>query len=407
MIAKIKQDWYLYREYGRKMKHHGKLSGTFAVISVFVLLLVSVVYGTLDSYIETLQDCWQLRKLSVSDVPGEEAYSLLREKYADNPDIEDVWMNFGAMVDLIEWPVDFPDDSKIICPINSVVQNSCKQIRTQKNMKEDQMIIPKFILAGKTDRVDVTTVSGEQFLGETVTVHYAGQTKEFVIAGTYDNSELLEEGDYYISENSALEIIRALGKENYIYCEVLVKDQEQVKKYKDEIDSLIREKYTGEFGAPEPSVQIMATIETKETAVGFFYFVLSMASVLAVVALLWTGLGILLSQLKQLNLRKSEFGLLKAIGYRNRQLSGMLRMEALMFSARILLIAGVLTVVIILVYTGWVLFFVSGLYHFAFLPKFNLILLVPILLAAVGIPLAAYEFSARKMKKIVPIEALR
>ncbi len=404
----MKNDWYLYREYGRKLKHHGKLSGAFAVISVFVLLLVSVIYGTLDSYIETLRNGWNLRKLSVREAPGEEVCSLLREKYADNPDIEDIWINFSAMVDLIEGPAELPEDKKIILyPINNVVKNNCRQVRRQENLKDDQMIIPKFILAGKTGNTDVPTVSGEQFVGKTVTVHYAGQTKEFVIAGTYDNSELLEEGDYYISENSALEIIRALGKENYIYCEVLLRDQEQVEKYQEELDSLIRERYAAEFGAPEPSVQRMANIKTEESAVSFFNFVLSMASILAVVALLWTGLGILLSQLKQLNLRKSEFGLLKAIGYRNRQLSGMLRMEALMFSARILLIAGVLTVVIVLVYTGWVLFFVSGLYHFAFLPKFNLILLVPILLVAIGIPLAAYEFSARKMKKIVPIEALR
>ena len=310
-------------------------------------------------------------------------------------------------MDLIEWPADFPDDSNLVISVNSVVKNNCKQIRKENNLKDDQMIIPKFILAGKTGHADVPTVSGEQFVGETVTVHYVGQTKEFVIAGTYDNSELMEDGHYYISEDSALEIIRALGKENYISCEVLLKDQNQVEKYQKEIGSLIREKYAAEFGAPEPSVQRMANIKTEESAVSFFNFVLSMTSVLAVVALLWTGLGILLSQLKQLNLRKSEFGLLKAIGYRNRQLSGMLRMEALMFSVRILLIAGLLTVVTVLVYTGWVLFFVSELYHFGFLPKFNLILLVPILIAAVGIPLVAYEFSARKMKKIVPIEALR
>ena len=36
---------------------------------------------------------------------------------------------------------------------------------------------------------------------------------------------------------------------------------------------------------------------------------------------------------------------------------------------------------------------------------FIIFILMPVLLAVVGIPFAAYEFSAQKMKKIVPIEA--
>ncbi len=402
MIAKIKEDWYLYREYGRKMKHHGKLSGAFAVISIFVLLLVSVIYGTLDSYIETLRNGWQLRKLTVMEAPGEEVCSLLREKYADNPDIEEIWIDHALLVDFVEGPSEL--ENYIIHSANDIIKNDCKQTRDQEELLDDQMIIPKFLILGRREDIGNTAVSGEQFVGQNVTVSYAGTTKTFKIVGTYDSSKIMQ-NDCYISEDNVIEISKAL--EEAIRCHVLVKDQEQVEKYQKEIGSLIREKYAAEFGAPEPSVQRTASMKRQETAVSFFNFVLSMASVLAVVALLWTGLGILLSQLKQLNLRKSEFGLLKAIGYQNRQLSGMLRMEALMFSARILLIAGLLTVVTVLVYIGWVLFFVSGLYHTIFLPKFNLILLLPILLAAMGIPLAAYEFSARKMKKIVPIEALR
>ena len=404
MIAKIKEDWYLYREYGRKMKHHGKLSGAFAVISIFVLLLVSVIYGTLDSYIETLRSSWQLRKLTVMEAPGEEVCSLLRKKYADNPDIEDIWIDYNIPVDLVEGPSEL--ENYIFHSANDIIKDDCKQTRDQEELLDDQMIIPKFLILDTINDISNTAVSGEQFVGQNVTVSYAGMTKTFKIVGTYDSSKIMQ--NYcYISEDNVTEMAKALEKENYIYCQVLLKDQEQVEKYQKEIGSLIWERYAGNFGAFEPSVQRTANIKDKETAVSFFNFVLSMASVLAVVALLWTGLGILLSQLKQLNLRKSEFGLLKAIGYQNRQLSGMLRIEALMFSARILLIAGVLTVVTVLVYTGWVLFFVSGLYHSIFLPKFTLILLLPILVAAMGIPLAAYEFSARKMKKIVPIEALR
>ncbi len=403
MKSRLKDDWYLYREYGRKMKHHGKLSGTFAVISIFVLLLVSVIYGTLDSYIETLRNGWQLRKLTVMEVPGEEVCSLLREKYADNPDIEDIWIDYNIPVDFVEGPSELEKYS--LHSANDIIKNDCKQTRDQEELLDDQMIIPKFLILDKINDIDNTAVSGDQFVGQNVTVSYAGMTKTFKIVGTYDSPKIMQD-DCYISEDNVTEMAKALEKENYLRCHVLLKDQDQVEKYKDEIESLIHERYAGEFGAPEPSVQRMANMKSKETAVSFFNFVLSMASVLAVVALLWTGLGILLSQLKQLNLRKSEFGLLKAIGYQNRQLSGMLRIEALMFSARILLIAGVLTVVTVLVYTGWVLSFVSELYQSIFLPKFNLILLLPILLA-VGIPLAAYEFSARKLKKIVPIEDLR
>ncbi len=403
MKSRLKDDWYLYREYGRKMKHHGKLSGAFAVISIFVLLLVSVIYGTLDSYIETLRNGWQLRKLTVMEAPGEEVCSLLREKYADNPDIEDIWIDYSIPVDFVEGPSEL--EKYILHSANDIIKNDCKQTRDQEELLDDQMIIPKFLILDKINDIGNTAVSGEQFVGQNVTVSYAGMTKTFKIVGTYDSSKIMQ--NYcYISEDNVTEMAKAMEIDNYLRCYVLLKDQDQVEKYKDEIESLIDERYAGEFGAPEPSVQRTASMKRQETAVSFFNFVLSMAFVLAVVTLLWSGLGILLSQLKQLNLRKSELGLLKAIGYQNRQLSGMLRMEALMFSARILLIAGLLTVVIVLVYTGWVLFFVSGLYQSIFLPKFNLILLLPILLA-VGIPLAAYEFSARKMKKIMPIEALR
>ena len=412
MIAKIKQGWYLYREYGRKLKHHGKLPSVFAVISVFVLLLVSVVFGTLNHYVETVQNNWKLRTLYVSDVPGQTVCEFLREKYAEDPEIEEIWMNYIILPDSLNGPAGFPESD--FSPISEPVKNNCRQIRKQDDLAEDQMVIPKYLPVGITGQIDTTTVSGEQFVGKTVSIHYAGQTKEFVIVGTYDNGELLDEdGGYYISENAAIEIAEALGEENGIGCNVLVKDREKVKEYQKEISALIHEMYQktqteeGVSMGPDPSVYTPYSTARQNQAISYLQFVFRMAAILAGIALMWTGFGILLSQLKQLNLRKSEFGLLKAIGYQNRQLSGILRMEALMFSVRIFLIAGLLTVVAVLLYSGWVFFFTGGLYHAILLPRLHWIMLLLILLAAMGIPLAAYEFSARKLKEIVPIEALK
>ena len=396
----MKYGFYLYREYSKKLRKKQKLATALFGISITILLIVNIAGSIFNRYIDAMTASNAVKDIIVY-IPGAD-YSAFRAAWQGDAHVVSMDMKYEVQADAVDAPKGAVK-GRTFHIIRANVARQCERIDEKTDLKDNEVVIPKYIFQSNHPSIDMTAtayLNGEQFIGQKISVAYAGKSWELQIRDVYDNAMLSEDGKYYITEELARQMSGGFPDITELQVEVL--DYEDQELYIDKFRDWISEKIQANE-LPEESdgygSMVHAAGYMEKDAVGFVRTAMLLVVVLSAVALIWACFGIALSQLKGLQLRKQEFGLLKAIGYKNRQLAAMLRTEALMLSVRVLTVTGSIVCIALAAYTTYILAFTNPLWHFL-LPTVDIWFLLGTIAVGILIPLLAYEIAIRKLKKM-------
>ncbi len=426
----MKHSWYLYVEYDKKLRQKNKVAIAFMAVSVMILLFTNIVFSNVSHLLENLQQ--NCRTIMVQ-VPFKEKYlSMLKAEYAENPDIESVeehWTGSPIHVETAD-----PDIQKWaggqyrvqFSEITDAAAKNSRQIKKKAELKENEILVPKYItiyiqmknpydVPSAWDDYTRPNLKGEELIGRTLQISFGDETAELVVRGVYDNAEITTAADgIFLSEAMTHRVAQETKTESNFSYHILIKDYEKMKIYQKEISDFAFAHFDTEDTGMDDTGNGWLIVgpaygvgEQREASLTFINAASVMAGILAVVVMLWVGLGLFLSKVKMLNARGREFALLKAIGYRERQIRGILRMESIMLSAKVAAISGIIVGSLLIVYVGILLIWVNPLFYHVFMPRFQAGILFLTVLIVFLVPLAAYELSARRIKSVSSIEILR
>ena len=405
--------WNLYRNYDRKINKQSILPTVVFIISIFILLITNIASAIIHKSIDKTVLTYAQRTITVEGLEDFAWYDLLEKEFGQNPDIEAVEFDTNGILELQDIPDGFPlkltstgeiTKQMSFHAIQKSAMDSCPQTEPDDRLAENEILIPKYMFrSGHINSASQEYIAGEQFIGKTLQCDLCGQQTTFVIRGVYDNAAEQDIGTIYLSANTARSAA-ARGNLEYRYS-VVVQNYEDLDFYKSKIRTWY-DRLAAEAQITDPAGSIQTNHGLKEDAITFANALLIVSTILAISAMAWACFGMLLSRSKSVNARRQEFGLLKAVGYQDRQLCAMLRMESAILSLRVLLIAGGFTFVIATGYGIWVLTQLNVMYRII-LPQINPVFLFFILAADFLVPMLAGELAVREVKKITPIEALR
>ena len=290
------------------------------------------------------------------------------------------------------------------------------------DLSEDEIILPKYIFRTINDAQDeygtVEYLDCEQYIGKTITIwvptwiytmtsvyKQGGSTYQFKIVGVYDNVKQCTSGDEaYINRNKQKKMVEnsvvyaegvdkssfAVPEESYV---VVVKKHKDVEAVAEELKKLEAGVVTPQYYGGEEVEQTMQFIVLAGDAIG-------------ILILLWASITMMLSYLKDIRNRTSEYGLLKAVGYREKDLSGILWMETCIIELRAIIIA-LLTgeaLVLLLNYLIATKGNILWKYLHAGYEWWQILLVV---FVGMAVPSIAYAAGIKKIRKIEPIVALK
>ncbi len=418
----------LYRDYSRKLSKPKKSLTTLFAAGVVILLLIDMGRSIIDQLIESQFHKASIMELNIYIPDGN--FTEFRSRFEDDPGIVSIEQRRHISV-RIEDPTGLPRKESVY-EISGLAAMQSSQLKDREDLCDNEILLPEYLFYGDeadhTDRFFNTDyVRGNQFIGQTVKISYIDgngimQKAKLTVRGTYDNAFLQEKGNYYVSEAMIEKMkgatiadgnsgFRTAGEEPIVmvggtdWTVVLADYREKgsyLKKFRNYIRELESEGKISMDGAA-PAVSAKGSIKGDE--INFVHVVSQILTVLSISAICWSCLNMGLFQLRNVRNRRQEFGVLKALGYNNRRIAGMLRIETLAFSLRVLCIAGGIGATMAAVYGIGLVTWVNPFYRW--FPAVNGWLLFGTVAAVILIPLISCEIVLHPVKKIVPIEIMR
>ncbi len=408
----------LYRDYSRKLKLSRKSMTILFVLGTVILILANLAGGILDNMFAAFYRTSAVRDIKVY-IPGHD-FERFRQRFEDDPGIFSMEKNLPVGVSRMEVPKGMPRQSTVQ-ELRGIAAEQSKQLSGKEDLQDDEILIPAYIYYGKSNPTegffDTAFVRGEQFIGETVRLFYtdtegAEQTVSLTVRGTYDNTMIRESGSYYVTRNLADQMVAAENDDSmmdaisqntdWLVTLADYRDREtyveKFKTYIEELESL------GEIDpdAALPAVGKVGAITMDEF--NYFQAISQMAAFLGFIMLGWACLLMALSQLRSMWQRRQELELLKAVGYRNKEIAGMLRMETLMYSLRILCISGGIAAGFVILYGTGILTLINPFWRLW--PVINGVFLLVTAVAVVLVPLLVCEMTLFTVKRLSPIESM-
>ena len=291
-------------------------------------------------------------------------------------------------------------------------------------LSKDEIILPKYMF--RTNGIDAQDEYGEleyldceQYIGKTITVwiptwihtiassyKQGGNSYQFKIVGVYDNVKQCTSGhEAYINRDKLKEMRESSNiyreDENIVYTDLMPQEDYVVvvKEHKDVEDVTEQLKKLGVGGV---TPQYSNDVE----AIKMIRFIVLSGDAIGLLILLWASIGMMLSYLKDIRNRTSEYGLLKAVGYKEKDLSGILWMETLIIEMRAIIITLFVgeTLVLIINYLISTRGNILWKYLHAGYTWWQILL---VFFVGIAVPSIAYAAGIKKIRKIEPIVALK
>ena len=233
-----------------------------------------------------------------------------------------------------------------------------------------------------------------------------GKTYQFKIVGVYDNVKQCTTGDEaYINRGKLKDIWKNseifIEEENIVYTDlmpqedyvVVVRENKDVLDVTEQLKKLGVGMVTPQYTDDVAEIKMMRFIEMSGNAIG-------------ILILAWAAVTMLLSYLKDIRNRTSEYGILKAVGYKERDLSCILWMETFIIEIWAIMISLVIGEVLVLVINY--LIAAKGNILWKYLHAgYRWSQIVMVVFVGIVFPSVAYLVGIRKIRRIKPIVALK
>lgn len=394
-------------------------------ISLFLLLVVNNFIGGLNDYVSSCILNYLDNKTFTftyigdkSEELDEEVRSFIEEQeevvaffnYDDNICLEDICLEGQEA-----------DENKMVC-VESYSERVMKDYikgREIEELKDDEIIVGRytsFSTGGIADlNVDEQIMDMQDYVGKTMTCILKDTASDeilkkytFRIVEVYDNIKAGKPGIFYISDNVRQEMLELLdyhmsvideyGNEEKFYMTYyqVITDNS---KSNTELDKKLRQKFPENISTfhPVDYPDILVYILTGVILVGdfiiFYILINSISNVIYVTE-------------DNLRKRRREFGILKAIGYRDKDLRNILLKESLISSAKAIGISAVGGLALFGVFR-WLVLHKLNIYFssMSFSTKPHTFILY--LVVGLGVPLIGFGYGYRRLKNISAVEALR
>lgn len=403
----------------------------FMTVGLLVMILVNLgvgfIYNMNDVMYQVSQKGLMIHVSRVLDEGKEDyLYNMLLEKQEQDERIsyverrmDEVGMHIQSLgEDEVSWIY----DEAIVNLTN--MRNYVEDYMTgEMELSDNEIILPKYIFRTDSDAMDVygelEYIDCEPYIGRKVKIEVdttvytvtssmkrGKQSYEFKIAGVYDNVKQCTSGNEAYITGGMLEKIKgeseefAQGVDRSVFgtpaeqVVIIVKDHKYV-------DEMVEELKEMNIGIVKPQL-----IDENNEVDKLLQFIMISGDAIGLLIIMWASISMVLSYLKDIRNRTSEYGLLKAVGYKERDLSRILGMETIIIGSRAILISVVLGEILVLVLNQLIQEKGNILWKYlrAGYTWWQLLLVVAVGLLA---PSAAYFFGIRKIREINPINALK
>ncbi len=427
-------------------KKRTRINEILLVIALSIFIICNVLVEGVSGFINNqIVDSYMARVINVSTSEDyDKIYNYLSDKYSDDERIQSINRSnatygsisgFGAQ----RYQVDIID--KAVVPYLEGNKNI--------SLKGNEIIIPKYIIKTTEDALStlgkIPYQDGDELIGKTVKLNFdvwhnfsvtypdgslgmdseldGSKTYEFTVVGTYDNISMYEGTPYVFVQE---EMANTIKNEIQVYDDDVKNLQEKggnivfiskSYKYNSEIISDINkdmgnsdlvekteenEEYHDSMMAGNASSQAYVD----ENLIRFISLVQLIGNVVSIVIFGWTLYSIVSMYIEDISKRKKEYGILKAVGYSSKHLSGIMFAETLIISIKAVIISFLLGLIVIIGGNCFVEYNMNYLWQSLEL-SFSPLILIGTIIVGIGAPLISYWCGMKKVTEINPIEALK
>ena len=287
----------------------GMSIGIVAVILVFCLSngLTNYVNKSLGQSVNALQ-IEVTSNQDISDASVEKIESLEGVQYVSN----------GSYLRLNS-SYDYNGDTGYIMMLNQQYNNFEKELITGDFCSEGQILISKAFAENLYDNNKI--INASNLVGERVKIILAGKTMEFEISGVYkDNSEYLDYACAYLTQNdlkSLYDLADKPLKTNVLY--VTVTDTSYISSVKETIEAFGFNAYRED--------------ESVETMLGYVDLGTKVLTGFSVISIIVSAIMIFIVTYISVIERTKEIGVLRAVGGRKKDVTGLFVLESGMIGA--------------------------------------------------------------------------
>lgn len=410
----------------KKKKISARKNIVVLTISLFLLLVVNNFVGGLNDYVSSCILNYLDNKTFTFTYAREESEELDEEVWSFIQEQEEVvaFFNYGmdyiCLEDIYLEGQEADEDKMVYAESYSAsVMKDYINGSEIKELKDDEIIVGRyasFSLSWIADlNVDEEIMDMQDYVGKTMTCILKDTESDevlkkytFRIVGVYDNIKAGKTNIFYVSDNVRQEMLELLdyhisaidedGNEEKFYMTYyqVITDNSRSNT---ELDKKLHQKFPEMISTfhPVDYPDILVYILTGVILVGdfiiFYILINSISNIIYVTE-------------DNLRKRRREFGILKAIGYKDKDLRNILLKESLISSAKAIVISAA---------GGLVLF---GIFRWLVLHKLNIFFssmsfstrphtFILYLVVGLGVPLIGFGYGYRRLKNISAVEALR
>ncbi len=389
-------------------------------ISLFLLLIVNNGIGGLNEFIQTsIMNYLENRTLYVSFMEDELDDKQVQNFIENQKETEAICKYAADSFNLSDIKLDEKEAGEFINvePYNVNVMKKYMITESVEQLESDEIIVGKYanFSIESLENVDVNTkiIDMEQYIGKTITCTLDAELPKdrkqyaFRIVGVFDNIKAGKTSPFYVSKKTYEEMLE--GNEYYYEAvdeqgnaerfyqkeyQVIVKDSKSATK----LESKIYSEFDGitvshPVNFPDMLIHILNGIILVGDFIIFYIIFNSISNIIYVTE-------------DNLKKRRREFGILKAIGYKNKDMRNILLKESLMSSAKAIGISGVLGM-LLFVGMRWYVNNNMSIYFrsLSFSTKPHTFLLY--FSIAIGVPLIGFTYGYKRLKNITAVDALR
>lgn len=403
-----------------KKKMSAQKNTAVLVVSLFLLLMVNNCIGGLNDFVKScMLNYLENRTLMVGYSEGQFDYDKVRSFIGAQEEVQAYFESGQHDVTVEDIYLDGESAGNYIrVEVYSAEVMGSYMTDNISQLADNEVIVGKYTNFGATGIVDIHTdtkmIDMESYIGKMITCKIVKdnprEEKEysFRIAGVFDNIKAGKPGVFYVNEKMHHDMLDVcdfhisitddngveVDRQRMIYFQVTTKNKDTI----EILRSKIKQEFYGiitlhPINYPDIVVYFLTGMILVGNFIIFFFLINSISSVIYVTE-------------DMIYKRRREFGILKAIGYRDKDLRNLLLKESLRSSGKAIVVsalAGFAAFGIFRLYVrkGMNLYFTA--LSFSIKPHTFLLYF----LTAFGVPLIGFWYGYRHLKNLSVIDTLR
>ncbi len=408
----------------KKKRYHSKKNTVILTVSLFLLLIVNSCLGGLNDFITScmfhylenrtikvgylfdLQEGFQENNLD---------YDKVKSFLKSRKEVQACFDGDSVQVSQISFDGKNHDGNIYIEPFDTKVMTEYMEDSVTK-LADNEVIVGRYTNFNKSGIADISIdteiIDMLPYVGKTFTCYQdnskGGTEYSFTIKGVFDNIKAGKPAVFYVNEhihqklyhNAPENIIieHEDGSEEVvgymIYFQVIVKNKNSV--------SVVEKEIRQEF----PSVLLLHPVNYPDIVTYILTGMLLVGNFIIYFFVFNSVINVTYVTEDEVYKRRKEFGILRAIGYRDKDLRNILLKESMVSSGKAVVVSAFAGIVFFIIY-HYIVQNRMNLYFAALSFSIKPYIFILYFLTAFGVPLIGFYFGYRKLKNLSIIDALR